>query len=82
LLRHDLAQIAVHVLGHNAQRHFAQSRKVAFPEKIFCRPFCAFAEVNQFLAGFFMLMMHLPEWLNVSERCRWVATLPKSPAMM
>jgi hypothetical protein len=43
LFRHDLAQIAIHVLGHNAQRHFAQSRKVALPEKILCRPFCAFA---------------------------------------
>ena len=46
MLRHDLAQVAVDVLGNNTQRHFAQSCKVAFPEKILRGPFCAFTEIN------------------------------------
>src|SRR5262245_14866984 len=34
------------MLGDHAQSHFPQSRQVALPEKILCRPLCAFAEIN------------------------------------
>ena len=34
LFRHDVAQIAIDMFGHEAQRHFAQGGEVAFAEKI------------------------------------------------
>ena len=37
LLLHQIAQIAIDMLGHDPQRHFAQRGQVALPEKIFRR---------------------------------------------
>ena len=45
-LRHDVAQIAIDMFGHQAQRHFAQRREIAFAEEIFRRPLRAVAEIN------------------------------------
>jgi hypothetical protein len=46
LFLHDVAQIAIDMLGHNPKRHFSQGREIALTKEVLRRGRCPLAEID------------------------------------